>query len=67
MTTNSKKGEGQTSLQEADTDADAYRLAEKYHEKHVYQAMEAQFKEIGMTSVVFVSYFWQDGKIVIDA
>ena len=43
------------------------RLAEKNHSKHVYQAMEEQFKEMGMTSVVFVSYIQGDEKIVIDA
>jgi hypothetical protein len=42
------------------------RLAEKNHLKRVHQAMEQQFKEMGMTSVVFISYIQADGKLVID-
>ena len=47
--------------------ADADRLAEKYNAKRVEQAMQDQFKEMGMTSVVFVCYTQPDGKLVIDA
>ena len=47
--------------------ADADRLAKKYNGKHVEQAMQDQFKEMGMTSVVFVCYTQPDGKLVIDA
>lgn len=47
--------------------ANANRLAKKYHTKHVQEAMDAQFKEMGMTSVVFVYYTQPDGKLVIDA
>jgi hypothetical protein len=42
------------------------RLAERSHLKHVHQAMEHQFKEMGMTSIIFVSYIQGDGKLVID-
>ena len=48
-------------------DADADRLADKYHIKRVHQAMEDQYKEMGMTSVVFVCYTRPDGKLAIDA
>ena len=48
-------------------DADADRLAEKYNGIRVEQAMQDQFKEMGMTSVVFVCYTQLDGKLVIDA
>lgn len=51
----------------ADADADADRLADKYHIKRVHQAMEDQYKEMGMTSVVFVCYTRPDGKLAIDA
>ena len=37
-----------------DADADADRLAEKYN-GYVEQAMQDQFNDMGMTSVVFVS------------
>jgi hypothetical protein len=43
------------------------RLMEKYHMKRVHKAMEEQFKEMGMTSVVFICYSRPDGKLVIDA
>ena len=50
-----------------DADANADRLAEKYNAKRMEQAMQDQFKEMGMTSVVFVCYIQLDGKLVIDA
>ena len=43
------------------------RLAQKNHVKRVHQAMEEQYKEMGMTSVAFVSYIQADGKVVVDA
>ena len=43
------------------------RLAEKYHVKRVYQMMQDQYKEMGMTSLVFVCYTRPDGKLAIDA
>ena len=46
--------------------ANTNRLADKYHVKHVHQAMEDQYKEMGMMSVVFVCYTWPDGKLAID-
>ena len=49
-----------------DADADADRLADKYHVKRVYEAMDSQYKEMGMTSVVFVCYTRPDGKLAID-
>jgi hypothetical protein len=52
---------------DAGADADADRLAEKYHVKRVHQVMDEQFKEMGMTSVVFVCYTRSDGKLAIDA
>lgn len=52
---------------DADADADDYRLAEHNHKKRVGQAMEEQFKEMGMTSIVFVCYTRPDGKLAIDA
>jgi hypothetical protein len=45
----------------------AVRLAIKYNRKRVHEAMEGQYKEMGMTSIVFVCYTRPDGKIVIDA
>ena len=44
----------------------SYRLAEKYYMKHVYQAMEEQYKEIGMNSISVVCYSWIDGKLAVD-
>ena len=52
---------------DANADANADRLAEKYNGKHMEQAMQDQFKEMGMISVVFVCYTQPDGKLVIDA
>ena len=52
---------------DANANANANRLAKKYNAKHVEQAMQDQFKEMGMTSVVFVCYTQLDGKLVIDA
>ena len=49
-----------------DADADADRLAEKYN-GYVEQAMQDQFNNMGMTSVVFVCYTQRDWKLVIDA
>ena len=46
--------------------ADANRLAEKYN-GCVEQAMQDQFNDMGMTSVVFVCYTQWDWKVVIDA
>ena len=43
------------------------RLAKKNHLKRMHQAMEQQFKEMGMTLVVFISYIQADGKLVINA
>jgi len=42
------------------------RLAKRYHKKRVYQTMESQFDEMGMTSVVFVCYKDADGKPVVN-
>jgi hypothetical protein len=43
-----------------------HRLAEKYHVKRVNQAMEEQFREMGMSSVVFVAFTRPDGKLSVD-
>ena len=51
---------------DADAEADADRLAEKYN-GYVEQAMQDQFNDMGMTSVVFVCYTQRDWKLVIDA
>ena len=51
---------------DADADADANRLAEKYN-GCMEQAMQNQFNDMGMTSVVFVCYTQRDWKLVIDA
>jgi hypothetical protein len=45
----------------------ADRLAEKFHQKRVHQAMDVQDKEMGMTSIVFVCYTMPDGKLAVDA
>ena len=50
-----------------DANANADRLAERYNGKCMEEAMQDQFKEMGMTSVVFVCYTQSDGKLVIDA
>jgi hypothetical protein len=43
------------------------RLADKHHVRRVYDAMESQYKEMGMSTVVFVCYTRPDGKLAIDA
>lgn len=42
------------------------RLAKRYHKKRVYDAMNNQYHEMGLTSVVFVCYKDPDGKPVVD-
>lgn len=42
------------------------RMAAKYHAKRIRQAMEEQYKEMGMTSIVFACYPRPDGKLAID-
>lgn len=54
-------------MADAETKAEADRLAEKNHKKCIYQGMSDQFKEMGMTSIVFVCYTRADGKLAVDA
>ena len=44
---------------DADANPDAHRLSEKYNGKHMEQAMQDQFKEMGMTSVVLCDVLLQ--------
>lgn len=43
-----------------------HRLATRYHRKRVYDTMENQFHEMGMTTVVFLCYKDSDGKPVVN-
>ena len=42
------------------------RLAERNYKKRIEQAMKEQWKEMGMTSIVFTCYTRRDGKLAID-
>ncbi|KAF8876020.1 hypothetical protein CPB84DRAFT_1752522 [Gymnopilus junonius] len=41
-------------------------LAKKFHAKHIRQVVEEQYKEMGMTSILFIAYTHPDGHMVID-
>ena len=43
-----------------------FRLAKRYHKKHVYNTMENQFHEMGLTSVVVACYKDSDGRPVVN-
>ncbi|KAF8149041.1 hypothetical protein B0H34DRAFT_193719 [Crassisporium funariophilum] len=43
------------------------RLAGKFHKKRVHQAMQDQYREIGLSSIVSAAYTREDGKLVVDA
>ncbi|KAF8168432.1 hypothetical protein B0H34DRAFT_804288 [Crassisporium funariophilum] len=43
------------------------RLAGKFHKKRVHQAMQDQYREIGLSSIVIAAYTREDGKLVVDA
>ena len=43
-----------------------YKLAKRYHKKHVYDSMKNQYHEMGMTSAVIICYKDDDGKPVVN-
>ena len=58
--------EGEALFRLVNANADPIRLTKKNHKKHIEQGMDEQFKEMGMTSIVFICFTRPDGQLAID-